>query len=74
MNNREDSPSGGRQTQDNGAERPDLRTLHVREDVAMVGRCANVHLPTGRTCTLPARHPGSCHFVAPEEAEDIAAN
>ncbi|MDQ1624162.1 MAG: hypothetical protein QOH19_2580 [Actinomycetota bacterium] len=40
----------------------------------MVGRCANVHLPTGRTCTLPERHPGSCRFVAPEEAEDVAAN
>jgi hypothetical protein len=45
---------------------------HVREDVAMAGRCANVHLPTGRTCTLPARHPGSCNFVGPEDAENAA--
>jgi hypothetical protein len=46
---------------------------HVREDVAMAGRCANVHLPTGRTCTLPVRHPGACDFVGPAEAESVAA-
>ena len=45
---------------------------HVREDVAKAGRCANVHLPTGRTCTLPKRHPGSCNFVGPEDAESVA--
>ena len=56
-----------------GVARPDLSSLHVREDVAMAGRCANVHLPTGRTCTLPARHPGSCHFVGPDDAEHVAA-
>lgn len=53
--------------------RPDLSSLHVREDVAMAGRCANVHLPTGRTCTLPVRHPGSCQFVEPEDVERAAA-
>jgi hypothetical protein len=47
---------------------------HVREDVAMAGRCANVHLPTGRTCTLSVRHPGACHFVGPEDAEGVAAH
>jgi hypothetical protein len=46
---------------------------HVRDDVAMAGRCANVHLPTGRTCTLPIRHPGACNFVGPAEAETVAA-
>jgi hypothetical protein len=40
----------------------------------MAGRCANVHLPTGRTCTLPVRHPGACDFVRPEEAENVAVN
>jgi hypothetical protein len=74
MNTQEDSPAGDLRAQDDGAERLDLRTLHVREDVAMAGCCANVHLPTGRTCTLPERHPGSCHFVAPEDAEDAAVN
>jgi len=47
---------------------------HVREDVAMAGRCANVHLPTGRTCTLPVRHPGSCNFVGPEDADNVAVH
>ena len=47
---------------------------HVREDVAMAGRCANVHLPTGRTCTLPSRHPGSCNFVGPDDAENVAVH
>jgi len=51
-----------------------MHVTHVREDVAMAGRCANVHLPTGRTCTLPVRHPGACSFVEPEEAESIAAH
>lgn len=68
-----------------GSLRPDIQeqtaqdlssthVTHVREDVAMAGRCANVHLPTGRTCTLPVRHPGSCNFVGPEDAEDVAVH
>lgn len=49
-------------------ERPDLRSVHVREDVARTGRCGNVHMATGRTCILPERHHGSCEFVRPDEA------
>jgi hypothetical protein len=49
-------------------ERPDLRSVHVREDVARSGRCGNVHMATGRTCILPERHHGSCEFVRPEDA------
>ncbi|GAA1255658.1 hypothetical protein [Arthrobacter pascens] len=52
-------------------ERPDLRSVHVREDVARSGRCGNVHLATGRTCILPERHHGSCHFVGPEDASGL---
>jgi hypothetical protein len=54
-------------------ERPDLRSFHVREDVAMEGRCGNLHLATGRTCILPERHPGSCDFVGPEDANGVAS-
>lgn len=73
-NNRpEDNASGAFEPRDQG-ERPDLSSLHVREDVAAAGRCGNVHLPTGRTCTLPERHPGSCQFVGPEDAEDAAVH
>jgi hypothetical protein len=53
-------------------ERPDLRSFHVREDVALSGLCGNVHLATGRTCILPERHPGSCKFVGPEDAHGMA--
>jgi hypothetical protein len=67
------STSGVFEPQDQG-ERPDASSLHVREDVAAAGRCGNVHLPTGRTCTLPARHRGSCNFVGPQDAEDVAVH
>lgn len=55
-----------------GGERPDLRSFHVREDVALAGRCGNVHLATGRICILPERHQGSCNFVGPEDASGLA--
>ena len=55
-------------------EQSSTHVTHVREDVAMAGRCANVHLPTGRTCTLPVRHAGSCNFVGPEDAENVAVH
>jgi len=67
--NRHDGPKIHEQSQF----RPDLSSLHVREDVAITGLCGNVHLPTGRTCDLPERHEGSCHFVGPEDAENLAA-
>jgi hypothetical protein len=54
--------------------RPDLSNATVREDVAKTGRCALVHLPTGRTCLLPSRHQGPCDFQGPQEAEATAAN
>lgn len=55
-----------------GAPRPDLSNPNVREDLAQAGRCALVHLPTGRTCLLPLRHPGPCDFHGPQEAESVA--
>lgn len=76
MNSQERSTSEG--PQQTGSEEATLNlssthVTHVREDVAVAGACGNVHLPTGRTCTLPVRHPGSCDFVAPEDAENLAA-
>ena len=55
----------------------DLSSTHVRMSAKMWpwrDACANVHLPTGRTCTLPVRHPGSCNFVGPEDANDVAVH
>ncbi|MGO4119672.1 hypothetical protein [Arthrobacter sp. YAF16] len=77
MNSQEHNPSDSPLPSSGGASPHELSSTHVthvREDVAMAGRCANVHLPTGRTCTLPVRHPGACSFVGPEEAETIAVH
>jgi hypothetical protein len=52
--------------------RPDLSNATVREDLARTGRCAMVHLPTGRTCLRPLRHQGPCDFHGPEDAETAA--
>ena len=77
MNSQNRSASGNSQQtsgEQAAQEQSSTHVTHVREDVAMAGRCANVHLPTGRTCTLPVRHPGSCNFVGPEDAEDVAVH
>ena len=73
MNSHENGTSETFRPQPHSGERPDLRSLHVREDVARTGRCGNVHLATGRTCILPERHQGSCDFVGPEDAEGLLA-
>ncbi|MCU1512016.1 MAG: hypothetical protein JWM01_479 [Arthrobacter sp.] len=74
MNDYDDNLTGTAPTTDHEEARPDLSSTHVREDVALAGHCANVHLPTGRTCTLPVRHPGSCRFVGPEDAQQAAVS
>ncbi len=52
-------------------DRPELHNPSIDEDVALVGACGRVHLPTGKTCTLEQRHPGSCDFVARDEVPDL---
>jgi hypothetical protein len=77
VNSQERRPSGSPQPASSGEGTRDLSSTHVthvREDVALAGRCANVHLPTGRTCTLPVRHPGSCNFVGPGDADNVAVH
>jgi hypothetical protein len=32
------------------------------EDAARLGRCAQIHLPTGGTCEMQRGHEGSCTF------------
>jgi len=46
-------------------ERLDLHNTGIDEPAAAAGRCGTIHLPTGRLCRAPARHSGSCDFVAP---------
>jgi hypothetical protein len=48
-------------------ERQDLHNPAVDEDVALHGACGEVHLQTGRTCTLESGHDGSCDFVPRDE-------
>ena len=56
-----------------GDSRPDLSNATVREDLARTGRCALVHLPTGRACLLPLRHQGPCEFHDAQDAEDVVS-
>ena len=72
--NAEPSAAAAGQATPGGAPRPDLSNPNVREDVAQAGRCALVHLPTGRTCLLPLRHQGPCDFHGPQEAESVTAS
>lgn len=50
-------------------DRQDLHNASVAEEVADAGGCGQVHLATGRTCTLEQGHDGSCSFVAPDQVE-----
>lgn len=72
MNPESPAASHGESTLNGGA-RPDLSNPNIREDLAQTGRCALVHLPTGRTCLLPLRHQGPCDFHGPQEADSVAS-
>jgi hypothetical protein len=48
---------------------PRLHNASVDEDAARHGGCAQVHLPTGRMCTLRHGHEGSCEFISAETAD-----
>ena len=74
MNSQDPNASDSPQIHEQSQARPDLSSLHVREDIAVTGLCGNVHLPTGRTCDASERHDGSCNFIGPEDAENLAAH
>ena len=40
----------------------DIHNTAVDERLADHGYCGVIHLPTGRVCSLAARHPGGCEF------------
>jgi hypothetical protein len=48
------------------ADTSEMHNASVDEYAALKGECAQVHLPTGRVCTLPHGHKGSCLFIWPE--------
>jgi len=49
--------------------RQELHNTAVDESVAATGACAQLHVQTGRTCTLKNRHSGSCDFVARDRVQ-----
>jgi hypothetical protein len=49
-------------------ERTELHNASVDDTIAAAGRCATVHLPTGRVCIRDHHHRGSCEFAPHEEA------
>ena len=54
-------------------DRQELHNTSIDEEAAEIGACAQVHLPTGRTCTLEHHHEGSCSFVPRDEVEESLA-
>jgi len=57
-------------TSDRPADRLEVHNASVNEEVAMAGGCAQVHLPSGRTCHLPHGHEDSCAFIPPTIRHD----
>ena len=49
------------------AHRLEVHNASVDELVADAGGCAQVHLASGRVCSLPHGHPGTCVFVSSGE-------
>ena len=54
-------------------DRLDLHNSSIEESAATAGHCGMTHLPTGRVCQEPRRHPDSCAFVAPSLGASVAA-
>jgi len=55
---------------DSGSDRQDLHNASVNDEAAHAGACGQVHMATGRMCTLEQGHEGSCDFVAPDQVEE----
>ena len=48
-------------------DRPESHNVSVDEQLAREGGCAQVHLASGRTCSLEHGHSASCNFVLREQ-------
>jgi hypothetical protein len=51
------------------SDQPDAHNAAVDADRRSLGACAQVHLQTGRICTLRHGHRASCVFVLPGQAD-----
>jgi hypothetical protein len=49
----------------------DSHNASVDEDAARQGGCAQLHLPTGRMCTLRHGHNGSCEFTPADQVKTV---
>jgi hypothetical protein len=57
---RQMSPADGRQ----------VHNASVDDKAAETGACGQLHLPSGRTCTLVRGHKGACDFVPRPDVQD----
>jgi hypothetical protein len=57
-----------------GHNRSAAHNASVDERRRNAGVCAQLHLPTGRMCTLPHGHAGSCEFIAPDKVNASLAH
>jgi hypothetical protein len=67
------APAGGDASASRVGNVSELHNASVDEDAARQGGCAQVHLPTGRMCTLRHAHAGSCEFSSAAEADAVLA-
>jgi hypothetical protein len=51
----------------------EVHNTSIDEQVAAAELCGMTHLPSGRTCVLPANHTGGCSFEPIDEARRQAA-
>lgn len=52
-------------------ETSEMHNASVDEDAARAGECAQIHLPTGRICTLEHGHKKSCEFIQPNRPRPL---
>lgn len=52
---------------------PEVHNSAIDEAAALQGGCGQIHLPSGRMCTLRNGHAGSCEFTPAEEVDAVLA-
>lgn len=52
---------------------PVVHNSAIDEAAALLGGCGQVHLPSGRMCTLRNGHDGSCEFTPAELVDAVLA-
>ncbi len=55
-------------------ERREAHNASMDQRASKAGACAQIHLQTGRVCTLPHGHEGSCDFIAADQVDASLAS